>query len=65
MAMTDGQRLSKKGEVIQVDKRDLIAEEDVMVALTRDGYIKRSSLKSYRSSGENALPGHKKLATYS
>lgn len=52
-------KIIEKGEVIQVDKRDLIAEEDVMVALTRDGYIKRSSLKSYRSSGENALPAIK------
>ena len=51
--------IQDKGEVIQIDKRDLIADEDVMVALTRDGYIKRSSLKSYRSSGDNALPGIK------
>ena len=52
-------QIIEKGAVIQVDKRDLIAEEDVMVALTRDGYIKRSSIKSYRSSGENALPAIK------
>lgn len=52
-------QIMEKGEVIQIDKRDLIADEDVMVALTRDGYIKRSSLKSYRSSGDNALPGVK------
>ena len=52
-------KIIEKGEIIQIDKRDLIAEEDVMVALTRDGYIKRSSLKSYRSSGENALPAIK------
>lgn len=52
-------KLEEKGEIIQVDKRDLIVEEDVMVALTRDGYIKRSSVKSYRSSGENALPAIK------
>ena len=52
-------KIVEKGEVITVDKRDLIAEEDVMIALTRDGYIKRSSLKSYRSSGENALPAIK------
>lgn len=51
--------IKEKGEVIQIDKRDLIADEDVMVALTRDGYIKRSSLKSYKSSGEGALPGVK------
>lgn len=49
----------EKGAIIQIDKRDLIAEEEVMVAITRDGYIKRSSLKSYRSSGDNALPALK------
>lgn len=48
-----------RGAVITIDKRDLIAKEDVMIAVTRDGYIKRSSLKSYRSSGDNALPGLK------
>lgn len=48
-----------RGEIITIDKRDLIAKEDVMLAVTRDGYIKRSSLKSYRGSGENALPGIK------
>ena len=46
-------------EVVQIDKRDLVAKETVMVAITRDGYIKRSSLKSYKSSGDNALPGVK------
>lgn len=30
-----------------------------MIALTRDGYIKRSSLKSFKSSGDNCLPGVK------
>lgn len=52
-------KIIEKGATVLVDKRDLIAEEDVMVSLTRDGYIKRSSLKSYRSSGENALPAIK------
>jgi len=42
----------------EFDKRDLINKEDVMVALTRDGYIKRSSLKSFKSSDES-LPGIK------
>ncbi|MCQ2752909.1 MAG: DNA topoisomerase 4 subunit A [Bacilli bacterium] len=40
------------------DQRDLINKEDVMVCLTRDGYIKRSSLKSFKSS-EESLPGVK------
>lgn len=46
-------------EIKSVDERELIAKEEVMLALSRDGYLKRSSLKSYLSSGENALPGLK------
>ena len=45
-------------ETIQIDKRDLIAKEDVYVAVTRDGYVKRSPLKSFKSS-EGAWPGIK------
>ena len=41
-----------------VDKRELISKEEVMVAITKDGYIKRSSIKSYKSSNES-LPGIK------
>jgi len=46
---------------LEVDKRDLIADEDVYVAVTRDGYIKRSSLKSWKGSGgqNGAKPGIK------
>ena len=45
--------IENKGEVEQIDKRQLIAKEDVMVALTYDGYIKRSSIKSYKGSSSN------------
>ncbi len=38
-------------ENVVVNKRDLIAKEDVFVVATRDGYIKRSSLKSWKGSG--------------
>lgn len=38
-------------ENIVVNKRDLIAEEETMVVATRDGYVKRSSLKSWKGSG--------------
>lgn len=48
----------EKEEVKPIDKRDLIAKEEVMVSLTRDGYAKRSSLKSYKSSND-ILPGLK------
>ena len=51
--------IEEKQEVAPIDKRALIAKEDVMVAVSRDGYIKRSTLKSYRSSGDNPLPGLK------
>jgi topoisomerase-4 subunit A len=45
-------------ETLQIDKRDLIAKEDVYISVTRDGYIKRSPLKSYKSS-EGVWPGIK------
>ena len=39
---------------IKIDTTDMIAKEDVIVTLTKDGYIKRTSLRSYQSSnGEN------------
>lgn len=45
----------------QVNAKDLIAKEEVMVTVTRDGYIKRCSLASYKgSNGHNgAYPGMK------
>lgn len=49
----------KSGESTTIDKRDLIAKEEVYLAVTRDGYIKRSTVKSYRGSGDNPLPGLK------
>ena len=49
----------EKSEPVSFDKRDLISKEEIMIAVSRDGYIKYSSLKSYRSSGTNALPGIK------
>lgn len=51
--------IEDKIEMEPIDKRDLIAKEAVIVAATRDGYIKRSSIKSYKGSGADALPGLK------
>ena len=48
-----------KTENVVINKRDLIAKEEVMVAVTRDGYLKRSSIKSYKGSGDDVLPGLK------
>ena len=52
-------QIVEKEDVGTIDKRDLIAKEEVMLAISRDGYIKYSTMKSYRSSGDNALPGMK------
>ncbi|MCD8204180.1 MAG: DNA topoisomerase IV subunit A [Coprobacillus sp.] len=51
--------IEEKGETVAIDKRELIAKEEQMVSLTRDGYAKRSTLKSYKASGDNPLPGIK------
>lgn len=42
----------------EVDKRQLISKEEVMIAVTKDGYLKRSSIKSFKGSNES-LPGVK------
>lgn len=44
-----------------LNERDLIQKEDVYIALSRDGYLKRSSIKSWKGSGgdKGALPGLK------
>ncbi|MCR5349194.1 MAG: DNA topoisomerase IV subunit A [Bacilli bacterium] len=43
------------------DARELVAKETVMVSVSRDGYVKRSSLASWKGSGgqNGALPGLK------
>ena len=40
---------------LKVDETHLIPREDVMVSVTKDGYIKRSSLKSYQASVKNGM----------
>lgn len=45
-------------ESLTVDQRDLIAKTDCMVVVTYDGYLKRSTLKSFKSS-EGSFPGLK------
>ena len=49
----------EKQEVKPIDKRQLIAEEETIVVVSRDGYIKRCSIKSFKGSGEDAMPGLK------
>ena len=45
-------------EEIVIDKVSTVIKEDVMVAISRDGYAKRSQLKSYNSSN-STFPGYK------
>lgn len=42
-------------ETIKIEKIDLIAEERVRVGVTKDGYIKRSNLRSYNASKQPGL----------
>ncbi len=51
-------QIIEKGETKELNKRDLIAKEEVMIAVSYDGYLKRSSVRSYSSSNGD-LPGLK------
>lgn len=52
-------RLSKiqnEIEEIVIDEKAMIAKEQVMVCLTRDGYVKRVSMRSYNASSDSMSP---------
>ena len=51
-------QIIEKSETKEIDKRELIAKEDVMIAVSYDGYLKRSSIRSY-AGNDGALPGLK------
>ena len=40
---------------IKIEMSDMIAKEEVIVQITKDGYIKRSSIRSYSASGEDSV----------
>lgn len=40
---------------IKIDATNLIPKEDCMVVVTHDGYVKRTSLRSYNSSDDNSI----------
>ena len=42
-------------EEIKFDNKEMIPKEECIVAITKDGYIKRVSLKSYQASDEETL----------
>ncbi|MFN1208183.1 DNA gyrase C-terminal beta-propeller domain-containing protein, partial [Enterococcus lactis] len=37
------------GEVLSIEDEDLIAEEDIMITLTHNGYIKRTATSEFKS----------------
>ena len=42
-------QIEEEIETIKIDEKDLITEEHVMVGVTKEGYIKRSSTRSYQA----------------
>ncbi|MDL2211381.1 DNA topoisomerase IV subunit A [Erysipelotrichaceae bacterium OttesenSCG-928-M19] len=42
-------------EDIVIDKEQLIQDSEVMISISKDGYIKRSSMRSYQSSSEDIV----------
>jgi topoisomerase-4 subunit A len=50
--------VEKEIDSIKIDKIDLITEETVRIGVTKDGYIKRANLRSYKA---NPNPGLKDL----
>ncbi len=50
-------QIEEEIDTIKIEKIDLITEENVRVAVTKDGYIKRSSIRSYAAAANS--PGLK------
>lgn len=42
-------------ETIRIDERDLISDESVYIGITKDGYVKRSNIRSYTSTQKIGL----------
>src|SRR5699024_12011050 len=47
--------IEDKIESLDVSKEMLIAKEDTVVTLTKEGYVKRTSLRSYNASNPHEL----------
>lgn len=58
-------KISQEVTDIKIDKEDLIKDEDIIVCLTNEGYIKKVSKKSYNKDEETGLkPGDYVLNLY-
>ena len=47
--------IEEEVQEIKIDTKDMISEEDVVVSVTKDGYIKRSSTRSYNATDKPNL----------
>lgn len=48
-------------EEIKIDTQVLVAQEDVIVSVTREGYVKRTSLRSYSASKPEEIDARRRL----
>ena len=55
--------ITAKAAKIEINEKALVADEDVRVLVSKDGYLKRSSLRSFQSTDdeENGLPAGDKV----
>ena len=51
-------QISEQSAKVEIDEKALVADEKVRVLISRDGYLKRSSIRSYQSTddADNGLP---------
>lgn len=46
-------QIQEQIQEIKIDETDMITKEDVMIAITKDGYVKRTTLRSYNASKQD------------
>lgn len=56
-------QISQESAKVEIDEKALVADEQVRVLISRDGYLKRSSIRSYQSTddADNGLPDGDKV----
>lgn len=56
-------QISQESAKVEIDEKALVADEQVRALISRDGYLKRSSIRSYQSTddADNGLPDGDKV----
>ncbi|QHS22365.1 DNA topoisomerase IV subunit A [Virgibacillus sp. MSP4-1] len=49
-------KIEEQVEELKINLEVMVAREDVLVSVTKDGYVKRTSLRSYSASNESDMP---------